>query len=59
MHLKLPTLKYRRLRGDTIEVYKLEAMGQCPVFTSLAMSCTSDTARCVQRSRCCAIIILR
>jgi len=23
MHLKLPTLKYRRLRGDTIEVFKI------------------------------------
>ena len=23
MHLKLPTLKYRRLRGDMIEVFKI------------------------------------
>ena len=23
MHLKLPTLKYRQLRGDMIEVFKL------------------------------------
>jgi len=23
MHLKLPTLKYRRLRGDVIEVFKI------------------------------------
>jgi len=24
MHLKLPTLKYRRLRGDLIEVFKIK-----------------------------------